>query len=224
MSFESLKKLSELFNSELQETKLHLIERKESILDKFNLDKLNLQKELNQIEESLEFFENENEILVKALMLKEKDFANTQYLFEYEKKNLHECNKEKLEMVMTSKENIKGFIEQNKGVFEDFDKEKSKKIALLEEKIKALDEEIKVYQENLGLSIEVIEKNRFSIGFQFIEKPGIFTLELIISPESEFRVVSITPKLEISQELIELNLTKRFSLFLNKIREKFLKV
>ena len=203
MSFDSLKKLSELFNVELQETKLKLIERKETVLDKFNLEKLNLQKELNQIEESLEFFENENDILVKALMIKEKEFANTQQLYEYEKKSLNSINQEKLELALGSKDKIADFLEKNK----------------------VLDEEIKVYEENLGLKINILDKNRFKIEFKFIEKPGFsFSFELFISNEGEFQMYSNSSKIDFSQEVSELNINKRINLFLYKVRERIFRI
>lgn len=225
MSFDSLKKLSELFNVELQETKLKLIEKKESVLDKFNLEKLNLQKELNQIEESLEFFENENDILVKALMLKEKEFANTQQLYEYEKKSLNSINQEKLELALGSKDKIAEFLEKNKEVLQEGEKEKNKKIQELQEKIKVLDEEIKVYEENLGLKINVLERNRFKIEFKFIEKPGFtFYFELLITNEGEFQMVSNSSKIDFSQEVSELNVNKRINLFLYKVRERIFRI
>ena len=225
MSFDSLKKLSELFNVELQETKLKLIERKETVLDKFNLEKLNLQKELNQIEESLEFFENENDILVKALMIKEKEFANTQQLYEYEKKSLNSINQEKLELALGSKDKIADFLEKNKEVLQEGEKEKIQKMKVLEEKIKVLDEEIKVYEENLGLKINILDKNRFKIEFKFIEKPGFsFSFELFISNEGEFQMYSNSSKIDFSQEVSELNINKRINLFLYKVRERIFRI
>lgn len=225
MSFDSLRKLSELFNVELQETKLKLIERKESVLDKFNLEKLNLQKELNQIEESLEFFENENDILVKALMMKEKEFANTQQLYEYEKKSLNSINQEKLELALGSKDKIAEFLEKNKDVLQGGEKEKNKKMQVLEEKIKVLDEEIKAFEENLGVKINILDKNRFKIEFKFIEKPGFsFCFELFISNEREFQMISNSSKIDFSQEVSELNVNKRINLFLYKVRERIFRI
>lgn len=222
MSLENLKKLSGLFNVELQETKLQIMDKKESLMEKFTIEKLNVEKELNQIEESLEFFENENEILVKALTLKEKDFANTRELFEYDKKNLQIFTKEKIELVNASRAEIENFLEAKKDAFEKLEKEKDKLTQELEEKIRSVEEQIGVYQENLGMFIELIDRNRFGVELKLNERTGKFFLEIGITNEGDFRIFSIIPKVEFQQELDELNSGKRIAVFLYKIREKFL--
>ena len=225
MSLENIKKLSELFNSELQAAKLQLIEKKESILDKFNIEKLTLEKELKQIEESLEYFENENEMLTKALLLKEQDYSNTQTLYIYEKKNHENLQKERVKSLKSSKNYLEKFLEDSKQAFDENTLKNNEKISEYEGKIKSLDQTIDIYREYLGLNIEIIDKNKYSFQLQFTEKPKFKPyFEIWFLENGIFQTKAQNPMIDMAKEVDELNISKRFDIFLYKIREKFLKI
>lgn len=223
MSLESLKKLSELFNSELQETKLRIMEKREAILEKFNLEKLNLQKELHQIEESIEFFEKENELLTKNLSGKQKDFATTQSLFDYEKKSSQNFQKEKIQILISSTNKAEDLLSETKNKINEKTKKNIEKNKEIEKKIQTIEEQINIYHKNLGVQIDNLGSGKFSINFEFPGKNEKLFLILEIIQNKTFKICSCSPKnFNCEKELQELNEFKRLDIFVLRIREKFL--
>lgn len=223
MSLESLKKLSELFNSELQETKLRIMEKREAILEKFNLEKLNLQKELHQIEESIEFFEKENELLTKNLSEKQKDFATTQSLFDYEKKSSQNFQKEKIQILIFSTKKAEDLLIETKNKINEKTKKNIEKNKEIEKKIQTIEEQINIYHKNLGVQIDNLGSGKFSINFEFPGKNEKLFLILEIIQNKTFKISSCSPKnFNCEKELLELNEFRRLDLFVLRIREKFL--
>lgn len=219
---ESLKKLSDLFNSELQETKLKIMEKRESTLEKFQIEKLGLQKQLKQIEESLEFFEKENEDLNKVLAMKEKDYLGAQTLFDYEKKSIKEGQKQRVNLFFDGIHKAGNLKGETKKQFEEISKKNLEKTKEIEKLLLTITSKLNLYKDYLGLKIEKNQPSIFLFEISFKNLNISFDLEIL--DNKTFNIKSWSPSnLDYSNELYELNQHKRLDIFLIKIIEKFAK-